>query len=223
MQKAPIQPHKQNKAPSKSQHAYFDIQALKTSIFGPLSLILAKGECVSIRGKSGAGKSVFLRAIVDLDPNEGRVSLGGVERASIPAYEWRRKVSFVPAESGWWADSVGEHFKYPEKAAEIFKALGLPKDVLSWQVNRLSTGERQRLSIARALSLTPEILLLDEPTAALDPQAAGLVEVLMRQKLTAGTSIIFVTHDADQAQRMADRTFLLEAHALTEDNAEDLT
>ncbi len=201
---------------------HLDIQNLKTEIFGPLSLRLAKGECVSIRGKSGAGKSIFLRAIVDLDPNEGHIVLDGVERASIPAYDWRRKIALLPAESGWWADQVGEHFEQAEKAREFFENLGLPSDVLSWQVRRLSTGEKQRLAIARALSFEPEILLLDEPTAALDPQATEFVEEIMRQQLTSGASIILVTHDAGQAKRMASRSFLLEKHSLVEDKGEKL-
>lgn len=201
---------------------FLNIQNLKTAIFGPLSLQLAKCECVSIRGKSGAGKSVFLRAIVDLDPNEGCVSLDKQDRSLVPAYEWRQRIALLPAESGWWADNVGEHFEYPKKATKFFEALGLPKDVLSWQVRRLSTGEKQRLAIARALCVGPEILLLDEPTAALDPQASGAVEKIMRQQLTNGVSIILVTHDAAQAHRMADRSFLLEKHALTEDKGEDL-
>ncbi len=202
---------------------HLDIQNLKTAIFGPLSLQLAKGECVSIRGKSGAGKSIFLRAIVDLDLNEGRIVLDSVERAAIPAFEWRRKIALLPAESGWWADQVGEHFERAEKACELFKSLGLPSDVLNWQVRRLSTGEKQRLAIARALSFEPEILLLDEPTAALDPQATGFVEEIMRQQLAFGISIILVTHDAVQAKRMASRSFLLEKHSLVEDKGEKLT
>lgn len=202
--------------------SFLDIQNLKTAIFGPLSLQLVKGECISIRGKSGAGKSVFLRAIVDLDPNEGRIILNNQERSSMPAFEWRRKVALLPAESGWWADSVGEHFEQRKKAVKFLEALGLPEEVLSWQVRRLSTGEKQRLAIARALCLEPEILLLDEPTAALDPQASGAVEEIIRQQLASGVSIILVTHDAAQAQRMADRSFVLEKHALTEDKGEKL-
>lgn len=209
---------KKSKSNSNAERAtFFDISALKTEIFGPLSLQLFAGECVSIRGKSGTGKSVFLRAIVDLDPNEGSVMLDGVKRANIPAFEWRRMVMLVPAESGWWADCVGEHFEDTAAAKILLNTLALPLDVLDWQVSRLSTGERQRLSIARALSLKPRILLLDEPTAALDPQATEFVEEIMRQQMAAGVSIILITHDEAQAHRMAHRSYVLESNSLVLD------
>ncbi len=209
--------HERSKDTPQAPLPFLDISALKTDIFGPLSLQLTAGECVSIRGKSGTGKSVFLRAISDLDPNEGSVMLDGANRANIPAFEWRRKVMLVPAESGWWADRVGEHFENTAAAKKLMNILALQVEVLDWQVSRLSTGERQRLAIARALSLSPKILLLDEPTAALDPQATGFVESIMRQQMSAGVSIILVTHDEAQAHRMADRSFVLENNSLVLD------
>jgi len=202
--------------------AFFNVSALKTNIFGPLSLQLNAGECASIRGKSGTGKSVFLRAIADLDPNEGSVMLDGVKRSTIPAFEWRRKVMLVPAESGWWADIVGEHFEDIEAVKVLLDVLALPPEVLEWQVSRLSTGERQRLAIARALSLSPRVLLLDEPTAALDPQATKLVEDIMRRQMATGVSIILITHDEEQAHRMANRSFVLENNLLVLDGKDDL-
>lgn len=210
--------HERSVTAPQSSSPFLDISTLKTKIFGPLSLKLTAGECVSIRGKSGTGKSVFLRAIVDLDPNEGSVMLDGVKRADIPAFEWRRKVMLVPAESGWWADRVGEHFEAVAAAKELLEILVLPVEVLDWQVSRLSTGERQRLAIARALSLSPKVLLLDEPTAALDPQATEFVETIMRQQMAKGVSIILVTHDEAQAYRMAHRSYFLENNSLVLDD-----
>ena len=109
----------------------------------------------------------------------------------------------MPAESGWWSDRVGEHFSRPGDAVEIVDQLGLPADALEWDVQRLSTGERHRLAIARALELAPDVLLLDEPTAALDKQATRKVETVLRRQLKAGTAIVLVTHDAVQLKRMA--------------------
>ncbi len=98
----------------KSNHSVLlNVKSIKTPLFGPLDISVKKGECIAIRGKSGCGKTIFLRAIVDLDPNQGEVWLDGLERTSLPAFEWRRKVMLVPAESGWWADHVGEHFDRP--------------------------------------------------------------------------------------------------------------
>ena len=86
------------------------IEDLKTALFGPLDMSVAPGECVAVMGPSGAGKSIFLRAIADLDPSNGEVTLDGAARSAMAAPDWRRKVALVPAESGWWADIVGEHF-----------------------------------------------------------------------------------------------------------------
>src|SRR6516165_11237997 len=83
---------------------------LGTNLLQPASLSLSAGECIAVRGPTGAGKTLLLRAIADLDPNEGLVSLDGHDRATIPGPEWRRRVGYVPAEPGWWADTVGEHF-----------------------------------------------------------------------------------------------------------------
>ena len=77
---------------------------------GPYSLHIAAGECVALRGPSGSGKSLLLRAIADLDPHEGEVTLDGVACEMIPAPEWRRQVALLPVESQWWLDEVGEHF-----------------------------------------------------------------------------------------------------------------
>ncbi len=214
--------HKRSVAAAQASLPFFDISALKTDIFGPLSLQLDAGECVSIRGKSGTGKSVFLRAIADLDPNDGSVMLGDIKRVIIPAFEWRRIVMLLPAESGWWADRVGEHFEDAAAAKKLLDILALPVEVLDWQVSRLSTGERQRLAIARALSLSPKVLLLDEPTAALDPQATEFVETIMRQQMVAGVSIILVTHDEAQAHRMAHRSYVLENNSLVLEDQDGL-
>ena len=75
------------------------------------------GECVAIRGPSGGGKTLLLRAIADLDPNEGTVCLEGRNRATISGPDWRRLFGYVPAEPGWWAETVGNHFAEWKAAA----------------------------------------------------------------------------------------------------------
>ncbi len=203
---------KQAQAPTSSNgcSCFLDVRSIKTLLFGPLDIRVKKGECISIQGPSGSGKSIFLRAIVDLDPNEGEVWLNGVERSTIPAYEWRRKIMLVPAESGWWGDHVGDHFNEPDGNSEMLAALDLPPDVMAFEVARLSSGERQRLALARSLSMKPEMLLLDEPTAALDQEAAARVEALLHQEMDRGVGIILVTHDGEQAERLAGKSYILE-------------
>jgi ABC-type multidrug transport system ATPase subunit len=189
------------------------ITDLRTPLIGPVSLSVAAGECVALLGPSGAGKSLLLRAIADLDPNDGRVSLDGRDRDGMPAPEWRKLVGMVPAETGWWADRVGAHFNPGFDFTELLAAVGLP-EALGWEVGRLSTGERQRLGLVRALGEAPRALLLDEPTAALDEAAAEQVERLIAAERARGAPVLMVTHDAAQAARLAARSFRMESGRL---------
>jgi UDP-glucose/iron transport system ATP-binding protein len=184
------------------------IEQLATELVGPISFDIAAGECLALMGASGAGKSLLLRAIVDLDPSTGNVTLGTHARANMAASEWRKRVALVPAESGWWADRVRDHFPPNLDATKLLAKLGLG-DALEWDVARLSSGERQRLAIARALCRKPQALLLDEPTASLDEQATGLVEDLIRGCCLEGMVVLLVTHDHRQAKRMAKRVLRL--------------
>src|SRR5262249_48021755 len=165
---------------------------------------VAGGECLGLMGPSGAGKSLLLRAIVDLDPSTGKVALGAQARHEMAGSEWRKLVALVPAESGWWADRVRDHFPSEASATELIGQLGLGS-ALEWDVGRLSSGERQRLAIARALCRRPQALLLDEPTSSLDEHATGLVEDLIQECCADGMALLLVTHDRRQAERMAKR------------------
>ncbi len=191
-----------------------DVENLSRSGIEPASFTVADGECVALRGPSGAGKSLLMRAIADLDPSSGRVSLDGDERSAMSAPAWRRQVAYVPAEPGWWSDTVGDHFSDWAKAEELIADLGLPREARGWPVARASTGERQRLALARALALDPRVLLLDEPTSGLDADAGGRAEALIEERRRAGASVLWVTHDGEQAARVASRLLTIEAGRL---------
>jgi ABC-type iron transport system FetAB ATPase subunit len=190
------------------------IDGLRRLSFGPFAFALAPGECVAIAGPSGAGKSVLLRMIADLDPHDGSARLDDARCEAMTAPAWRRQVTYVAAESGWWADRVGAHFADPAAAQVLLPALGVAADALDWPVTRLSTGERQRLALIRALVQTPRVLLLDEPTSALDPETTQAVEALLRQALARGTGIVLVSHNPQQAARLASRRFHMTAGRL---------
>ncbi|WP_269724275.1 ABC transporter ATP-binding protein [Nitrosococcus watsonii] len=175
-----------------------------------VSFSLADGECMAVQGPSGAGKSLLLRALADLDPREGEVSLDGKSWDSIPAPQWRRQVVYLPSEPGWWSDYVIDHFPNWKAVNSWLEALSLPAVVKDRTVERLSTGERQRLALVRALALEPRVLLLDEPTSGLDNKTTCAVEQVLRECLTMGTSILWVTHDPAQARRVAQRCLFLE-------------
>src|SRR5882757_2517859 len=127
------------------------VRKLRSELAGPFKLTLAVGGCAAITGPSGSGKSLFLRMIADLDPNEGEVWLNERARASMSAPEWRKQATYVSAESGWWADTVVEHFAAARRTevAELSARLGLRADILDAPVAQLSTGEKQRLSLIR--------------------------------------------------------------------------
>ena len=173
----------------------------------PLSFSVASGECLAIEGPSGSGKSRLLRAIADLEPASGQVFLEGAERNEMRAPQWRRRVRYVATESGWWTDTAGEVFP-PVGAASsalntLLSAIGLDAKMLSKPIASLSTGERQRLALARALVDQPRVLLLDEPTNGLDPHATALVEERIRRHLLTGCVVVLASHDAKQIDRLA--------------------
>lgn len=174
-----------------------------------MNLDLAPGECVGVSGPSGAGKTLLLRAIADLDPHEGEVLLDGVPAGRVPPAQWRRRVGLLPAESAWWGERVRDHFRADPGPG--LRRLGLPPAALDWEVRRLSTGERQRLALLRLLENRPQVLLLDEPTANLDAAGRERVEGLIAEyRGECAAAVIWVAHDAAQLARVATRRFRFE-------------
>jgi ABC-type iron transport system FetAB ATPase subunit len=190
--------------------------SLRSRLAGPFDLELAAGECLVITGPSGSGKSLCLRMIADLDPNDGQVFLDGTDRHSFPAPAWRRKVLYSAAEPGWWHERVADHFRGEALAfaRAMLPRLGLAAGLLDGQVVRLSTGERQRMALIRTLAVQPPVLLLDEPTGALDQESAARVEDVLQERLAADTTILMVTHSAAQAERLARRYLRMENRRL---------
>src|SRR5262249_20363407 len=146
--------------------------------------------------------------------------LDGRDRSTIAGPKWRRLVGYVPAEPGWWADTVSEHFGEWTAALAIVNHLGLPDGAKAWPIARLSTGERLRLALVPALMVSPRVLLLDEPTAALDAASVAAVESLIKTRLEAGLAVLWVTHDVAQAERVAHRLLVVEAGRIREEAPE---
>jgi putative ABC transport system ATP-binding protein len=169
------------------------------------SIVVRPGEAVAIEGPSGSGKSTLARTLASLlDPDEGKVFLGGRDAREIPPVEFRTRVAFLAQQpamfEGTVLDNVGAgprlHGKSLDdaQARELVRAVGLGDDIAGREARTLSGGEKQRVALARALANDPEVLLLDEPTAALDPEAGERIVALLRDLRARGLSMLLVTH-----------------------------
>lgn len=202
-------------------------------IWRGLELGLGDGEVLAVQGPTGAGKSLLLRALGGLDAlDEGQVRL--LER---PADAWevtryRSAVSYLHQAPALFPGGVEENLREPfdyavhegrayerERALRLLRPLGRGGGFLDRRVEGLSGGERQIVALVRAMLPGPRVLLLDEPTAALDPDATATVEELVRRWLEdggagdaadgPGRAALWVTHDEVQARRASDRTLRL--------------
>lgn len=180
-----------------------------------ISLSIGAGELTCLSGPSGCGKTQLLRALIDLDCNTGSISLQGVSRESLAPPQWRRRVALLPADSHWWESTVGEHFATLDE--QQLQQLGFEPEVAGWRVERLSSGEKQRLALLRVLANRPQVLLLDEPTANLDTANTRRVERLVKSYLQANqASCLWVSHDQEQIARLCDRCFEMGSAGLRE-------
>lgn len=172
-----------------------------------ISFELDRGGCLAVSGPSGSGKSLLLRALADLDPHGGSVDLDGTSMARIPAPQWRRAVMYLPPNPGFWDARLADHLS---DCAPSPDRLALSADRVSAPIGQLSTGERQRGALIRALQLGPRVLLADEPSSALDPENTARMEDLLTEFLGDGGAMVLVTHDPDQAARLATQQIALD-------------
>jgi putative ABC transport system ATP-binding protein len=180
-----------------------------------VSLEIPSGS-TAVVGPSGSGKSTLLRLLNRLaDPDEGTVRFHGDDVRELDPLELRRRVGLVPQlpapVPGTVADNVlfGPRLHGEEVDPEPpLRLAGLDPSFADRDASRLSVGEQQRVMLARALALEPEVLLLDEPTAALDEDAKQAVEDALAG--LPGVALVLVTHERAQAERLADRIIRLE-------------
>jgi putative ABC transport system ATP-binding protein len=198
----------------------------------PTDFALNEGERATITGPSGSGKSVFLRTLALLDAcDAGYVTWRGerIARAGIPAY--RRRVAYIAQRPAMLDGSVEDNLRYPyslktyrdvhfdrANAMRLAEAAGRGADFLDKFASDLSGGEAQIAALVRVLQLAPDVLLLDEPTASLDPASARSIEALVDAWFAAhaGRAFIWVSHDPAQARRVATRHLTMSAGVLTD-------
>ncbi len=185
-----------------------------------VDLAVGEGEVACVTGPSGSGKSTLLRALNRLvEPTAGEVFVDGVPTGTMDPLVLRRRVGMIfqlPALSG---ETVEEAVLYGPRlfgrgadVAGLLDAVGLEPSLHSRDPEGLSVGQQQRVSIARALALSPEVLLMDEPTSALDESARDRIEGLVKDlNRSEGLTFVIVSHDLEQVERLADRVVLVDA------------
>lgn len=174
---------------------------------GKVSFTLDAGTALWIRGPSGAGKSTLLRALARLDPVDmDCLWLDATAARHIPPPEWRRQVVYLGPNPSLGDGTVAEALVRPftfASASEAFDeaeartqlaATGVG-DTWHQSVHTLSTGQRQRVALVRALTVRPRVLLADEPTAHLDPEARSQTVALVTRAVEAGAAAAWVAHD----------------------------
>jgi len=184
------------------------VEKLQYQNIGPIDFTIEAGHSIGLTGESGCGKTLLLRSLADLDEHEGSIFLDNKKCIEIAAPEWRKKVALLPAESHWWFDTVGEHFLSNDY--DSLKQLGFDMDVMAWSISRISSGEKQRLALARLLINKPSVLLLDEPTANLDKNNTLMFEAIIQDYLKDNVACaLWVTHDIDQLDRVSHAQYKL--------------
>ena len=197
-------------------HAYYGL----SHVLQGVSLDVKEGEVVSILGRNGAGKTTTLRAIMGyLKPNPGRIIYRGRDIGNLPPYVISRMgLGFVPQERGIFASlTARENLTVAARRGErglwtldkVFELFPRLKERAEFRGSKLSGGEQQMLSIARALLLNPSLLVLDEPSEGLAPLIVQEVIRTLQDLRKRGPSILIVEQNVGVALSLADRHFVL--------------
>ena len=211
-------------------------------VLNGISLTVSRGETLAVLGRSGTGKSVLLKLIIGLQqPDSGSVRIHGQDIAGLaldPLGEIRKKMGFLFQHAALYDSlTVEQNVAFPlqhhkqemsrseqgDRVKELLAEVGMEED-LDKRPADISGGMQKRVGLARALALEPDILLLDEPTAGLDPiSSAEIDDLVLKLQAEHHMASIVVTHDLHSAKTIADRLALLnEGAVVIEGNFEEL-
>jgi len=205
-----------------------DVTFGRHEVIRDLTLAVPRGQTIAIIGESGCGKTVLLKTIIGLlHPTSGHVVFDGqridqLNDKDITALRGRFGFLFQNA-ALFDSMTIAENISFPlrensrmpaEKIRQIVEQrltqVGLPTSVLPKRPAQLSGGMRKRVGLARALAMSPEVLLYDEPTTGLDPIMSDVInELIIRTREQSSVTSIVVTHDMNTAQKVADRVVML--------------
>ena len=190
----------------------------------PLTLDFPAGTVTAVIGPSGCGKSTLLRLLLGLiEPDRGRVEIEGVPLTADKKLAWRRRIGYMTQDGGLFPHLtarenvalMARHLRRPaheitQRLRELCALTKFPAEALDRYPGELSGGQRQRVGLMRALMLSPAVLLMDEPLAALDPLIRRGLQDDLKEIFTAlKPTVILVTHDLPEAAHLADRIALL--------------
>jgi phospholipid/cholesterol/gamma-HCH transport system ATP-binding protein len=211
-------------------------------VLNGVTLTVAQGETLAVLGRSGTGKSVLLRLIIGLaKPDSGSVRIQGQEIADVPLDgmgEIRKKMGFLFQHAALYDSlTVGENIAFPlehhrrdmsrsqrdERVMQLLGEVGM-ESARDKMPSNISGGMQKRVGLARALALDPHILLLDEPTAGLDPISSGEIdELVLKLQREHQMASIVVTHDLHSAKTIANRLAILDkGNVIIEGTYDDL-
>ena len=192
-------------------------------VLGPIDLDLPAEGPIVVAGPSGSGKSSLLRLLNRLDaPSTGTIQLRGEDIAATDPMRHRRRVAMVFQHPVVLEGTVlrnlceAEPGMTRQTATELLDRVGLDANLLDRDARELSGGEAQRMALARSLGTGPDVVLFDEPTSSLDPTSALRIEQLAGSLQDAGISVVWVTHDLDQLERLARHVVVIIGGALAQ-------
>ncbi len=205
-----------------------DVEFHQLPVLRDINLSVARGETLAVIGESGCGKTVLLKTIIGLlEPTRGKALFDGRNLAQLTERELTRqrmRFGFVFQQAALFdsltvaqnvAFPLREHTrKSPEEVRRIvlerLAEVGLPESVITKKPAELSGGMRKRVGLARAMAMTPEIILYDEPTTGLDPIMSDVInELILSTRRYHPATAVVVTHDMRTARKVADRIVML--------------
>jgi putative ABC transport system ATP-binding protein len=191
------------------------------SILKNLNIRVESGDYISIVGPSGSGKSTFLKLCNNLiSPSEGNILFNNKNVSEYNPIELRKKIAYCFQMPHLFGDTVMDSLSFPFKIRNkkvdmdrikyLFSLFSMNEEFIDEKVLNLSGGEKQRIALMRTLMFTPEVLLLDEVTSALDSENTLIVENIINKLNNEGSTVLWVTHNEEQSTKYANKLLTLE-------------